>query len=345
MTNDVDNLLRRLAALLTDIEGMESAKLDPLANSPLPKGATSGEDTARKLLRGLLRSRNLGFRDLRINGTTTEGTTIVPALPGLDVIHLLPLSNGSFDRQHVLKTPVVAWKIDLGGYAEPIVPGMPVTCCWAVLTPQGYVITDQYTNLFGEYPLQLNDWIKSEIEWLEYLSGGSVREFPTAFTRMLKYGGPIAKAIGLLMAGRPDWIGTSEELWTALAEVDDEIFVTFTASLKELAPKLAGLSLRWLDDGQSLLTVWAEKARKRTDLPSRAGRGPQGRGIARSPARWSLEQSPANSLSQCLACRCKRNASSWVSYGPCSAVRLVRRVRLFWTPSPRIFYCASRRRL
>ena len=79
MTNDVDNLLRRLAALLTDIEGMESAKLDPLANSPLPKGATAGEDAARKLLRGLLRSRNLGFRDLRINGTTTTYSAVMKA--------------------------------------------------------------------------------------------------------------------------------------------------------------------------------------------------------------------------------------------------------------------------
>ena len=85
-----------------------------------------------------------------------------------------------------MKTPVVAWKIDRGGYAEPIVPGMPVTDRWAVLTPQGYVITDQYTNLFGDDPLQLKDWIKSEIEWLEDLSGGPVREFPTAFNRMLR---------------------------------------------------------------------------------------------------------------------------------------------------------------
>ena len=44
---------------------------------------------------------------------------------------------------------------------------MPVTDRWAVLTPEGVVISDEYSNLFGEVPLSLKDWIKSEIEWLE----------------------------------------------------------------------------------------------------------------------------------------------------------------------------------
>ena len=187
MTSNADNLVRRLAAILTDIEGMESVDLDDLANSPLPEGDTFSEETkARKMVRGLLRSFRIGHLDtLR---TPTDKTTFVPASPGLDVIHLLPLSDGSFDRQHVLKTPVVAWSIDREGYAEPIVPGMPVYDRYAVLTPEGYVITDQYR--FGDDPLQLKDWIKSEIEWLEELSGGPVNVFPTALTM----GAPMRRA-------------------------------------------------------------------------------------------------------------------------------------------------------
>ena len=65
MTLNVDNLVRRLAAILTDIEGMESVDLDHLANSPLPEGDTSGEETkARKMLRGLLRSCRFGHLDI-----------------------------------------------------------------------------------------------------------------------------------------------------------------------------------------------------------------------------------------------------------------------------------------
>lgn len=270
-SNPIHDLIRRQAAILTEIEAQESVDLEHLANSALPTGETSGEDAARKLLRGLIRSRNIGFGDLRINGTSTEKTTIVPALPGFDLIYLLPLSDGNFDGQQVLKTPVVAWKIDSGGSAEPIVPGLPVTCCWAVLTPHNNVIADQYTNLFGEYPLPLKTWINAEIEWIESVSGGSVKVFPTAFTNMLRYGGPIAKAIGLLMAGRRDWIGTSEQLWTSLAEVDDDLFITFSAALKDLAPKLAdaGLSITWVDDGRILIGhIGTEGAAERGFPPS-----------------------------------------------------------------------------
>ena len=100
---------------------------------------------------------------------------------------------------------------------------------------------------------------------------------------MLEYGGPIAKAIGLMMAGRPDWIGTSEELWTALADVDDDFFATkeewfvrpeiFTAALKELEPKLADadLSIAWLDDGRILIgRMSREGSEKRRDAPPSA---------------------------------------------------------------------------
>ena len=163
--------------------------------------------------------------------------------------------------------------------------------------------------------------------------------------KTLQYGGPIAKAIGLLMAGRPEWIGTPEELWTALAEVDDDFFATkeewsvrpeiFTAALKEFEPKLAGtdLSIAWVDDGRILIgRMGSEGAERRDFLHHRNSRGrafntalvprlvrvgpTQGRGVARDLQRGS----PRNSLQQihCHNVRraaARRNASSWVSYG------------------------------
>ena len=84
MTINVDNLVRRLAAILTDIEGMESVDLDPLANSPLPEGAR----LARMLRRasccvGSSAAATLASAISGFYGTTTEKTTFVPALPGL----------------------------------------------------------------------------------------------------------------------------------------------------------------------------------------------------------------------------------------------------------------------
>ena len=79
----------------------------------------------------------------------------------------MPLFDGSYDPEHVLREPVVAWRINGGDYAEPVRVGNPVTDRWAVLTPEGLVIGDEYSNLLGEAPLSLKDWIKSEIEWLK----------------------------------------------------------------------------------------------------------------------------------------------------------------------------------
>ena len=138
---------------------------------------------------------------------------IVQALPGFFVINLMPLSDGSYDREHVLREPVVAWRIDSGDYTVPVIPGLSVTDRWAVLTPEGYVFTDEYTNAFGEAPLALKDWIKSEIEWLESPSGDVLAfAYPTVCEHVFEYGGPLARAFGLMMAGRRDWTGTARRV-------------------------------------------------------------------------------------------------------------------------------------
>ena len=148
----------------------------------------------------------------------------------------------------------------------PVIPGLPVTDRWAVLTPEGYVFTDEYTNVFGEAPLALKDWIKSEIEWLEGPSGDVLAfEYPTACEHVFEYGGPLAKAFGLMMAGRRDWTGTLEELHETLSKFHDGSFAemagwpedpqAFAAALKELEPKLAGadLFIGRSDDGRLLI--------------------------------------------------------------------------------------------
>ena len=108
-----------------------------------------------------------GSGDLKISWRRTDNPGIVTSPPGFFVIDLLPLPEGGFDREQVMKTPVVAWEIDGGGYARPVIPGAPMTDRWAVLTPTGVVITDEFTSLGYEAPVALKDWIKSEIEWVE----------------------------------------------------------------------------------------------------------------------------------------------------------------------------------
>ena len=68
-----------------------------------------------------------------------------------------------------MKTPVVAWEIDSGGEAKPVIPGPPMGDRWAVLTPTGLVIVDEWTRLDYGPQITLKDWIKSEIEWVEDL--------------------------------------------------------------------------------------------------------------------------------------------------------------------------------
>ncbi len=127
------------------------------------------------------------------------------------------------------------------------------------------MFTDQYTDLFGEASLTLKDWIKSEIEWLEAPSEDVLAfAYPTS-ADVFEYGGPLAKAVGLMMAGRRDWTGTLEELHETLSKFHDGTFAemagwpedpqAFAAALKELERKLAGadLLIGRRDDGRLLI--------------------------------------------------------------------------------------------
>ena len=113
--------------------------------------------------------------------------------------------------------------------------------------------------------MSLKDWIKSEIEWLEGCNGGPVVEFPTVVNRVFEYSGPVANALGLMMAGRPDWTGTLEELYVTLSKVQDGTLATrkdwpadplaMAAAVKALEPKLADADLFFgqTDDGRLLI--------------------------------------------------------------------------------------------
>jgi hypothetical protein len=92
-------------------------------------------------------------------------TAVIPALPGFYAIDLLPLSDGGFDPEHVFKTPVVAWSVE-DDRAVPIIPGLPLAERWAVLTPNGIVLTDEFTSTLIP-TLALKDWIQFEIEFIE----------------------------------------------------------------------------------------------------------------------------------------------------------------------------------
>ena len=57
MTVNIENLVQRQAEILAAIDDLNGAELESLANATLPEaGATSAEDKARRLLRGLFRS-------------------------------------------------------------------------------------------------------------------------------------------------------------------------------------------------------------------------------------------------------------------------------------------------
>ncbi|RWD31340.1 MAG: hypothetical protein EOS22_04785 [Mesorhizobium sp.] len=192
-----------------------------------------------------------------------DNPVIVPAAPGCSVISLMPLSDGSFDRERVLKEPVVAWRVHASRYAEPIIPGLPVTDRWAVLTPEGFVMTDEYTNLIGDAAVSLKDWIHFEIEWLESENGGRLVEFPTACRWVFEYSGPLAKALGNMMAGRREWVGTSHEMLETLSkfrgDAPDSTWpsgpTALMTALKALETKLAiaDLFVIELEDGRLLV--------------------------------------------------------------------------------------------
>ena len=204
---------------------------------------------ARKLLRGLVRTR-IGSRDLKIYSPSTDIKGIVPALPGLFVIDLLPLPDGGFDREQVMKTPLVAWEIDRWGSVSPVIRGTPMNDRWAVLTPTGFIITDEFTSVAFEAPLVLKDWIKSEIEWVEDPESATF-DCWTASQKAFEFSGPLPRAIWFMMAGRRDWAGTPEEMLEALSRFRDHSDATgwpsrpaaFAAALKELEPILAGVGL------------------------------------------------------------------------------------------------------
>ena len=126
MTN-LDDLVKRQAPILAEIDGLDKGELESFANSPLPEDAVSSENRkAQKLLRGLLRTWNIGGGDLKIIRSRTHNPDFIPSPRGLFAIDLLPLPEGGFDRKEVIKWPVVGWEIDTEGDAKPVIPGMPI---------------------------------------------------------------------------------------------------------------------------------------------------------------------------------------------------------------------------
>ena len=109
-----------------------------------------------------------------------------------------------------MKIPVVAWEIDGGGYATPVIPCSPMSDRWAVLMPTGFVIVDEYTRLDYKAPITLKDWIRAEIEWAEDPKNATY-DFWTASEIAFERSGPLPRAIWFMMAGRGDWTGTPEE--------------------------------------------------------------------------------------------------------------------------------------
>jgi hypothetical protein len=247
---NVGDLVQRQASILAEIDNLSREELESFANSPLPKDAVSSEiKKARKLLRGLLRTRNVGSNDLKITERGTDNPGIVASPPGFFVIDLLPLPEGGFDRGQVMKTPLVAWEIDSEGYATPVVPCSPMTDRWAVLMPTGFVVVDEWTRLGWGPQIPLMDWLKNEIDWVDPETGAF--NFWTASEIAFERSGPLPRAIWFMMAGRRDWTGTPEELLGALSKFREHSHVTgwpsrstaLAQALKELEPILAGVGL------------------------------------------------------------------------------------------------------
>jgi hypothetical protein len=263
MNNHPHDLVQRQAAILSEIDDLDSEALSFLADPAAPKNSIlEKSDKARRLLRGLIRSENVGRASFSVGRISTNSPTIIPALPGLFVIYLMPRSDGSFDRERVIKEPVVGWRIDAFEYAKPIIPGCQTIDRWAVLTPDGLVMTDEFSNIFGEAPLALKDWIRSEIEYLA--SEGLLIEFPTVCNRVFEYCGPLAKAVGLMMAGRREWVGSLEEMFESLCKFRENTSakgwpsdpVSLQLALQHLKRKLAeaDLFVGGSDDGRVVIT-------------------------------------------------------------------------------------------
>ena len=71
MFASVDDLVQRQASILAEIDSLDAEQHNALANLPVPEDAVSTEiRKASRLLRGLLRTRNVGSSDHK---TTTRG--------------------------------------------------------------------------------------------------------------------------------------------------------------------------------------------------------------------------------------------------------------------------------
>lgn len=146
---------------------------------------------------------------------------IVPAHPGDYVIDLVPLPGGGFDNQKIMREPVLAWRVYPSGYSEPVIPGNPVSGRWAVLTIDGYVITDELTAVgLGNTPLTLQAWVKAEIAWVTPDANDSL-DFLTPSQNLFCTRGPVPNAIWQMMQPICVWSGTFKELLEALLPFKD----------------------------------------------------------------------------------------------------------------------------
>jgi len=230
-TATIDALVKRLAALLTEVEDLgrsESgrAELKSLADAPARGWSNDQANKAYNLLRGLLRTWNVANRaNLGIASEGGAEARVVPAAPGFFVINLLPEPGGGFHGEQVIKNPVIAWKVEEDGCARPIVAGEGVCDRWAVLAPTGCVISDPFTSIFADSLVPLSAWIRAEVEWLEeHVEAGSRSVSWVVFQSR----GPLPRALWFMMDSHIDgvWRGTPEGLLHVLSLFRDDRFVS-----------------------------------------------------------------------------------------------------------------------
>ena len=149
----IADLVRRQAAILSEIDRLDETELNSLANLAVGRDRVSSERAARACI--------------TIETDITERPVTVPALPGFFLLDLIRLPDGGFHPDRVLKTPVIARRIDASSYPEPVIPGPQVFHQWAVLMPDGTVVCDDTSNLFGEFPVPLKEWVRAQIDFLQ----------------------------------------------------------------------------------------------------------------------------------------------------------------------------------
>ena len=147
-----------------------------------------------------------------------------------------------------MREPVVAWRIESDHYTKPIIPGLAVTDRWAVVTPDGYVITDEYTAVGHKFPLTVAAWVKSEIEWVN--DPGNDWDFWTASQTMFSTRGPVPRALWLMTRDPRIWSGTARELLKALLPFRDTFEpdwprgpAALLSTLKSLSADMAAVGL------------------------------------------------------------------------------------------------------